>query len=443
MKIMIVSCAYPPYIKGGVSKLLSELTAEVLNKGHDIYVFALMDDPSKRKYSTRIREINGIKTKFINIPYSSLTYFWARYYKDDYFNPYVAMIFKSYLNKISPDVVHFHSIQSLGANLITEAHKSGYPTVLTMHDWWWFCPNLFLLDLDLNICDQKTVELDRCKDCLKALTDIYPNIDVGSYLEQRNSYLKSILRNDVDIILSVSQTLKRFVEANIDLNVLLNENGINKPSKIRDKNINTEKVIFGFFGGRSDFKGYNILIDSFNSINLSNWELHIHGLEKPDKISVLRNIKNKTFRKSFLRYLDTKLAKSNENDNIKYFTYMPGSKMEYIISQIDVIVVPSIMRESFSLITREALILKKPIICSNCGGPEEIVTHNINGLIFKAGDTNDLREQITKILLNPNVLDMFKSNINTDEIKLISDQGKELEYLYTAVISRSDSGKSV
>ena len=60
-----------------------------------------------------------------------------------------------------PDVVHFHSIQALGANLLAVAASHHIPVVLTMHDWWWWCARLFLVDQHDFVCPPR-VASERC-----------------------------------------------------------------------------------------------------------------------------------------------------------------------------------------------------------------------------------------------------------------------------------------
>ena len=49
--------------------------------------------------------------------------------------------------------------------------------------------------------------------------------------------------------------------------------------------------------------------------------------------------------------------------------------MEEVLAHHDVLVVPSVMRESYSLATREALTHGLPVIASDSLGPEEVIQH--------------------------------------------------------------------
>src|SRR5207247_3384018 len=58
-----------------------------------------------------------------------------------------------------------------------------------------------------------------------------------------------------------------------------------------------------------------------------------------------------------------------------------AAQLDHVLATADVVVIPSLMRESFSLVAREALIRGVPVVTSDCGGPEEVVRDGENGLV--------------------------------------------------------------
>ena len=443
MKILFVSCAYTPYHRGGVAKLLINLSMELTKRKHKVYVFSLLDDLSIKKYEIKNIEISGHQIRFINFPRSSLTDFYGRYRKEDYYNPDINPAFKSYLEEIKPDVVHFHAIQGLGANLVTEANKLGYPTILTMHDMWWFCPNLFMTDLNLKPCNQNEINIQKCINCLEKLSEIsgFREVNIRSFIIERNLYLKKILETNVDRLLTNSRILKENVQQNTTCDIQVNENGIIKISEIIDKPVDPQKIVFGFVSGKSELKGYNVLMDAFRSIELSNWELHIYGFEKMRVQNLyhilIQSIKNKTVKSNLLRLINNRRNKSISEKKIKYFPSYSDSEKYKTLNTLDIIIIPSIIRESFSLIAREGLMLKKPIICSDCDGPEEVIENNVNGFVFKTNNIEDLKTKICAILENPSVIYKLKSNIEIHTIITIEEQVNDLETIYNQISQTS------
>jgi len=130
-----------------------------------------------------------------------------------------------------------------------------------------------------------------------------------------------------------------------------------------------------------------------------------------------------------------RLLKSTEHVQIRFFPSFPNDKLDRIFSNIDVLLVPSIMRETFSLVVREAMIRKIPVITSDCGGPEEIVRDGINGNIFPTSDDRILARRMVQIISNPGLVEEFSRRIEPDKIISVQEQAGELESLYLQIIA--------
>ena len=72
-----------------------------------------------------------------------------------------------------------------------------------------------------------------------------------------------------------------------------------------------------------------------------------------------------------------------------------------IMTALDVFVLSSITPEPLGQVVLEACACAKPVVASNAGGPPEIVTHGINGLLYPIGDFHKLADAIVFLLLNP------------------------------------------
>ena len=83
-----------------------------------------------------------------------------------------------------------------------------------------------------------------------------------------------------------------------------------------------------------------------------------------------------------------------------------GSRVHLIGKQNDIkpflgafnIYVQPSLYETFGLATIEAMFFNLPVVVSNVGGLLEIVSHRENGLTFKRGEANDLRNQILTLV---------------------------------------------
>ena len=110
-------------------------------------------------------------------------------------------MFVRFLDRFGPDVVHFHSLQTLGATLVRAAKDAGAATVVTMHDFWWWCARQFLVDRGFRPCNL-VVEAGACE-C---------EVD-RPFLEHRNDVLASLLPH-ADLVLAPSASAAAVFAAN-------------------------------------------------------------------------------------------------------------------------------------------------------------------------------------------------------------------------------------
>ncbi|WP_248723491.1 glycosyltransferase family 4 protein [Seonamhaeicola sp. ML3] len=98
-------------------------------------------------------------------------------------------------------------------------------------------------------------------------------------------------------------------------------------------------------------------------------------------------------------YEDELKAKVNLLSLNNVFTFKGSvSNLNEIYHQYDYMLQPTHM-ECFSLSILESLAANVPVITTNVGGNEEVVTNNENGYIFEPRDTKKLREIIEAIFL--------------------------------------------
>lgn len=71
-----------------------------------------------------------------------------------------------------------------------------------------------------------------------------------------------------------------------------------------------------------------------------------------------------------------------------------------IIAVADVLVLPS-DAEPFGIVLLEAMVLSKPVVAINCGGPAEIVADGITGVLVPPRDPISLAKGIIRLLGDP------------------------------------------
>ena len=139
MRILYVTAHYPPDFTSGATLQVQRAARHVAAAGHEVAVLSgaigLADG------TTRTERVDDVALHWIGTA--------ARLAPDDdgnWSNPAATAYATEVMDRWRPDVVHAHALQTLGADLLAEAAARGITTVVTMHDLWWWCARLFLVD---------------------------------------------------------------------------------------------------------------------------------------------------------------------------------------------------------------------------------------------------------------------------------------------------------
>ncbi len=147
-------------------------------------------------------------------------------------------------------------------------------------------------------------------------------------------------------------------------------------------NLEVEKKTILLPGRITEWKGHEMFIEAMNKIN-------IQLGHKSFKAVILGSDQGRDlYKKKLIRLVE----QYRMNDQIKFVNHCENMPLAYKIS--DLIVSTSIEPEAFGRIAVEAQSMEKPIIASNLGGSKETIVNNKTGILFDAGDSDDLSKKI-------------------------------------------------
>ena len=368
MRLAYVTAHYPPDFTSGATLQVERLARRAVELGHDVEVFSGAIAMGLADGERRTERIDGVTVHWIGTA--------ERIEQGDdgnWDNPPAAAAVAAWLREFRPDVVHVHTLQTLGVGVLEAAADVGR-VVVTMHDLWWWCSRLFLVDTELRPCPLVT-DVGTCA-CARTATWRAARADrLGRALDR------------VDRILTPSAALRDVVIANgVDprrVGVDENDVGLEIPPPAATR-LATAPLRFLYLGGDSPLKGADVVRDAARLLaDRDDWALSAYGL-------------------------------SPSHDLPAQLTTVPAfdpAELPDVLAANDVLVIPSIARESFSIAAREALAAGLPVITSDCLGPEEVVHDDVNGVIVTTGDATDLADAIASLIDQPAQLDRLRSNV--------------------------------
>ena len=395
MRILTVSAHFPPNFVSGATIVTAKVSRELKKRGHQVTVFSGWAGTDRPAGSTWSEEIDGLPVQWVAITPWTV-------WKDprNYDNPATTELFSDYLDRTPADVVHFHSLQSLGVGLVHAAADRGIPIVTTMHDFWWWCPRQFLCDRRYQPC------------CLVVDAGACPCEAGRPQLEYRNAVMRGALEK-VDRIVAVSHISAQVLIANgaDPERVVVIENGIpdsSKPSRPEDGS--SSVVRFVYAGGPDRMKGPHVLAGAVHLLGqVGGWTLDCYGCE------IWRN----------------RLS----SPSVRVHPAFAPAELDGVLASADVLVLPSVARESYSILAREALSRGLPVISSDCLGPQEVVRHHENGLIVSSGDPGSLATAMRELVEEPRLLSKLRSGCRQVELPSETTQAGRIEQTYLELLT--------
>ncbi len=394
MKIAQVITLYRPDFVGGATLVADRLARGLRARGHDVAVFCGRPHADAAPYETATWDVGGVPVTGVNVA-SGFVLLDRRNYR----HPEVDAVFARFLERERPDVVHAHSIQALGASVLEVADARGIPIVVTMHDFWWFCARLFLVDPASFVCPPR-VAPERC------------HCAPGYEFVERRRYLAAELARAARV-LTPSRLLADAAIANgvARQRVEVSPNGIVAPKTPPRRRPGA--LVFGYFGGADNrVKGLPTLLRAASELDVGGWQLRLFGVEGDDA------------------RVPAVIA-----DRVVTAPAFAPERLAEVLAGLDCLVVPSLARESYSLATREALAAGVPVIVSDGGGASEVVRPGANGFVFATADATDLAAAMRRIVLTPALLDGLRAGAAETTVPSVEEQVLQVERVYREVVA--------
>lgn len=287
------------------------------------------------------------------------------------------------LRKLQPNVLHLHNFDVLSFSMIASARKLNIPIVLSIYDYWYFCPRRTLLKAEGEIC--REFHGPFCTDCL--------GLKRGDYLRRLFLHFRKrffdLFLNKVDafIVLSRSSTgiLKGYGIDKEKIHVIpLPLYKKVKPSRFG--NISEEDTIL-FVGWLYPHKGLHVLLRAMPQILR----------EVPDaKLCVIGTGREGTYGEEIEKLIrELKLEK-----HVNLVGKVSHEEVERFLQKTGVVVIPEQWENMSPLVLAESMIFGKPVVASRIGGIPEFIEDAQSGFLVTPGDSYDFAKKVIWLLQN-------------------------------------------
>lgn len=364
MKILLINTLYSPYLLGGTERVVQSLAEGLVKAGNHVVVATTV--PEK---GTASDWINGVKVYHIGLR----NLYWP--FKDednhkvlkplahalDTCNLWMAREVERVLDTERPDVVHTHGLGGFSVLTWRRIKQRRLPLIHTLHDHYLLCP--------------RTTMYRNGKACKRQCAACLPYALPRKHLSRH-----------VDLVVGVSQfMLARHLEfgyfgATQEKRVVPNAYHLEPPEP--PPRARSLPIQFGYLGLLHPNKGLETLLESATRLPKGTWSLKIAGRGHT----------------KYERYLHEKF----ESPAIRFVGRV---EPETFLSEVDVLVVPSLWNESFGMVVIEAYAHGVPVIGSDRGGISELVEAGVTGYLFDPARPGDLITKMERYVDRPDLVD--------------------------------------
>ena len=412
---------------GGGAAIYARDTAHALaGRGHELRVLTA-DSRPEPDYALRTEHQDGIQIDRVNLPYLADKdpdgwqiglLRWRRHERR------IASLIAKLVTDWRPDIVQYNTNRLFGeAALLTLAHHQ-IPAIALLHDGWPICGRVMLLRSPSGApCSGPGPS--KCLECMYSQYDgshrqalpkllwriprlgVYPAYRLLRRRAARRSLTGAVAysRFMVDVHQRHISGPTTYVPLGIDLT------GLPKTLPTRPR----APLRFGFVGGFQLGKGIWHVLDAVAALKREGLpcELHIWGSARADDEHAIssRGITDRVF----LRGL-----------------YSPESIWD-AYGELDVAVMATTVSEPFGRVPLEARAMGAPTIAPAIGGLTESIRAEVDGLLYRFGDVDDLKRQMRRILTDKGLFQKLCAGLQP--VVDTRERGAALEAAYRSILA--------
>ena len=363
MKILMVTDFYPPFV-GGVEVLVSGLSRELTDRGHDVAVATLAAPglaAEELDGAVRVHRIRSATQRSQRL-FANAVRPWAPPAPD----PGAVAGLREVLRRERPDVVHGHDW--LARSFLPLKRRAGPPLAMSLHYFTLSCPKKNLMH------DDAPCSGPRLGKCLACAGRHYGRAKGSAVVLAHRAFARAEAAL-VDVFLPVSEATAAgngLHDGGLRYEVIPNivpAPGDPAPHRVLLARLPQQPFLL-FVGDLRADKGIEVLLDAYRAMPAPPPLVLIGKVwpqtpPLPPGVVLLRDWPNAAVREAMRRSI--------------------------------AVVVPSVWPEPFGIVVAEALAAARPVVASAIGGIPEIVRDGREGLLVAPGDSAALSTALQRI----------------------------------------------
>jgi glycosyltransferase involved in cell wall biosynthesis len=415
MRVLLVTHCYPPDSVAGVERYTEGLAEQLHRAGDQVTVLARRVNPSIWPIRVqRDRDRNGIEVIWLVGGSSALDHFMLH-------DEPLSRLFRSAVLETEPEVVHFNHLLNFSPRSTDLAHTMGAAVVMTLHDFFMACPLVHLQRLDGQLCGGPEGGLACARTCFA-----YEGSVAMARWGTRTTYFRQVLAS-AERIICPSHYLGSFFQAFSpkpeQIRVIPNGISLSRPvtpiGPTDSPPLSRDGLRLAFLGSVAPLKGAHVIVQAIRMAGLRQISLSILGESPlPGYVQQLRDE-----------------AAAVPGLTISFQGRYAPAELPTLLRDVDCVVVPSQVPESFSITTREAMTQGIPVLASNIGALPEAIVDGQNGFVFGHNRPAELAAILQLLHEEPGLLRRLRAGARATEMMTVPENAAAVREVYQQAIA--------
>jgi glycosyltransferase involved in cell wall biosynthesis len=424
MRVLLVSHRFPPDSLGGVERYTQMLVAELAAGGDRVSIVT-------RRFGRTPSAPEMLREQLAD---GTMVYrFVGGELHPDRFllhHERLEQLFLDALIEAAPDVVHVNHLIGLAPHLIEIAHRQRVAVVLTLHDFFFACPLVHLQKTSGELCRGPAGGRECARTC-------FAHEGEGATLRWglRTVYFRRLLAAAERVIAPSEYVATYFRAFGVDRSRLsVIPNGISIAPVVRPiRTYGTPRaggtLNLAYIGAVARHKGVHLVLEALALAGFDAVDLTILG-ETPDSV--------------YTRELRERAGAIPGVQLRRYGRYEP-SELPLLLEDVDCVIVPSQVPESYSLTTREALVLGIPVIATRLGALVEGIVDGENGFLFDHRRPDELATLLRRLADDDALLRRLREGASRTDVVTVPEHARAVRTIYQEAVEelvRSDDRRA-
>jgi len=335
------------------------------------------------------------------------------------YHPDFQKTFRGILQYFAPSIIHIHHLFRWPLrDVVSVLKKMQIPYIISTHDYYFICPSYNLLDKNAQFCFEHKSEV-YCQECSQSL------FGEGKDLRQNwHSICQELFTGASEIISPSAAAGSYFAREYPDFSdkmKVIRHGALKELEKDRRVQFRTNIAVVknkslpikvAFVGNFVNYiKGAHLIIDLLK------------------KVATQEKLRNNFVFEGYGGCVET--TDNSTMESLKKLIEFRGAynrqDLPELLKHTDVVILPAVWSETYSLVADEVLSLGIPIITTHLGAIAERVREYNVGWVSKSVSTDGLLEVLASLASNPDELPRMKANVQ--RYPLISYETMAQRYL--------------